>query len=241
VRILVAIDGSNDAKAAVAWLQRLPLRADRSVGVLTAVQPPIPFVDVDSAHEIRDALLTEVRGLVDDTAAELRLGGDMTTGEVVLENDPREAIVAEAREWRPDVIVMGARGLGGVSAGSCSAVCRCPCPGRRRADSMRLLGVVEPHHYPSRAAGFRVLPRSAAAIEADRRAALEAELAAAAKRVGVRQLAVEMAVVSGPPADLIVGDIERSGTAADRHLTLFARLSCGEVVVPLSDWLSANA
>jgi hypothetical protein len=98
VRILVAIDGSNDAKAAIAWLRRLPLPADRTVRLVTAVLPPIPFVDVDRAHETRDVLLAEARRLVNDAAAELRVGGDVTTGEVVVENDAREAIVAAARE-----------------------------------------------------------------------------------------------------------------------------------------------
>ena len=40
MRILVAIDGSDDANAAVAWLGRLPVPADRSVRLLTAVALP---------------------------------------------------------------------------------------------------------------------------------------------------------------------------------------------------------
>ena len=50
MRILVAIDGSSDAKAAVAWLGRLPLPADHSVKVLTAVVPPIGLFDVDTGR-----------------------------------------------------------------------------------------------------------------------------------------------------------------------------------------------
>ena len=111
MRILVAIDGSNDATAAVAWVRRLPLPADRSVRLFTAVLPPIAFVDIDSAHETRDALVAQAQRLVNDTAAELCLGGDVTTGEVVVENDAREAIVAAARESGANLIVMGARGL----------------------------------------------------------------------------------------------------------------------------------
>jgi hypothetical protein len=99
VRILVAIDGSNDAKAAVAWLGHLPLPAGQNVKVLTAVLPPIAFIDVDKAQEVRATLMAEARRLVTDTASELRLSGEFTRGEVVVEDDARQAIVTAAGEW----------------------------------------------------------------------------------------------------------------------------------------------
>lgn len=57
MRILVAIDGSSDARAAVAWLGHLPLPAGQNVKVLTAVLPPIAFIDVTTriAHRHRRA------------------------------------------------------------------------------------------------------------------------------------------------------------------------------------------
>jgi nucleotide-binding universal stress UspA family protein len=252
VRIPVAIDGSNDAKAAVAWLGHLPLPAGQNVKVLTAVLPPIAFIDVDKAQEVRATLMAEARRLVTDTASELRLSGEFTRGEVVVEDDARQAIVTAAGEWHADLIAMGARGLGSVARfflGSVSlAVARdAPCPvlvcktpprelrtvtvaldgsdHARRAlgwltsalalppsTRLRLLGVAEPQHYPSSAPGILgpTLSAAVAAVEAERRAALEAELAAAAK--SVRLPAVETSVVSGAPADMIVRDIERSGT-----------------------------
>jgi nucleotide-binding universal stress UspA family protein len=252
VRILAAIDGSDDAKAAVAWLARLPLPADHSVMVLTAVVPPIAFIDVDRVKDVRAGLLAEARRLVDDTASELPLGG-VRRGEVV-EDDARDAIVATAREWDADLIVMGARGLGAVSRfllGSVSlAVARhAPCPvlvckgaprevravtvaldgsdhARRALDwltstfslsastRMRFLGVAEAQHYPSSAPGFLAptLRAAVAAVEAERRAALEAELSAAARSLRARLPAIETAVVTGVPADEIVQDIERVGT-----------------------------
>jgi len=51
-----------------------------------------------------------------------------------------------------------------------------------------------------------------ATVETKRRAALEAELSAAAKRVGAREPAAEVVILSGAPADVIVRDIERSAT-----------------------------
>jgi nucleotide-binding universal stress UspA family protein len=133
VRVLVAIDGSDDAKAAVAWLSRLPLPAGHNIRLFTTVVPPVAWIDVDKAHEVRAALVAEAQRLVDDTASELRLRRDFTSGGVVVANDAREAIIAAARDWDADLIAMGARGLGAVARfflGSVSlAVVRdAPCP-----------------------------------------------------------------------------------------------------------------
>lgn len=251
MRILLAIDGSNDAKAAVGWLGRLPLPADHNIMLLTVVLPPIAFADVDKAREVRAALVAEARRLVDDTASELGSGG-VARGEVV-EGDARDAIVATARDWGADLIVMGARGLGAVARfvlGSVSlAVARhAPCPvlvckgsprdvraitvaldgsehARRAVDWMtttlalpagtriRLLGVAEPEHYPSTAPGFLgdTLRGAVAAVEAERRATLEAELGNAARSLRTRLPAIETAVITGVPAEVIVADIERTG------------------------------
>jgi hypothetical protein len=96
VRILLAIDGSNDAKAAVAWLKHLPLPADQDVRVLTVVVPPMAFGNVDNAAEVLAALAADARRLVDDTTSAQRLSGAMS-GDVV-EGEPRDAIVAAARD-----------------------------------------------------------------------------------------------------------------------------------------------
>jgi nucleotide-binding universal stress UspA family protein len=252
MRILLATDGSSDAKAAVAWLGHLPLPADRTILVVTVVVPPIAVVNPDRAEQIRRALIADARRLADDTASEL-LSGGVTTGRVV-EGDPREEIVASARDWGADLVVMGARGLSGVARfflGSVSlAVARyAPCPvlvckgtprdvhavtvaldgsehARRAVDwlvatlpltpglRMRFLGVTEPQPYPASAPGIlgTTLRAAVAAVDAERRAALEAQLATVARSVRAQSPAIETAVVSGMPADAIVRDIERCGT-----------------------------
>jgi nucleotide-binding universal stress UspA family protein len=133
VRILVAIDGSSDARAAVAWLGRLPLPGDHTVRLVTVVGTVIGFSDLDKTQAVRAELVAEARRLVENTASELRIGGRSARGEVILEDDSREAIVATAREWDANLIAMGARGLGAVARfflGSVSlAVARqAPCP-----------------------------------------------------------------------------------------------------------------
>jgi nucleotide-binding universal stress UspA family protein len=130
MRILVATDGSDDAKAAVAWLAHLPLPVDRTVMVVTVVPPPAA-VDLGRAAILRAALIADARRLADDTASQL-LGSGTTIGRVV-EGDPRQEIVAAARQWGADLVVLGARGLsalprfflGSVSLGVAR---QAPCP-----------------------------------------------------------------------------------------------------------------
>jgi nucleotide-binding universal stress UspA family protein len=129
-RVLLATDGSGDAKAAAAWVHSLPLPTNRVVMVITVVNPPRIAYAVSERGDLRGALVAEARRLADATAAEL-----MTTRAVgrVVEGDPRHEIVAAARQWPADLIVLGARGLGAVARfllGSVSIdVARhAPCP-----------------------------------------------------------------------------------------------------------------
>ena len=130
MRILVAIDGSDDAKAAVAWLGHLPLLASHELMILTAVTLPRTFAE-DTMEHLRSVALTQAQKLVDETAAALTRRAAPRTE--VVEGDPRDVIVTTAREWNADLIAMGARGLGAVARfllGSVSlAVAReAPCP-----------------------------------------------------------------------------------------------------------------
>ena len=111
-RVLLATDGSGDAKAAARWLRSLPLPANREVMVVTVVNPPRIAFAVSEVGDLHRALVGEARRLADTTAAEL-----MTTRAVgrVVEGDPRHEIVAAARQWSADLIVLGARGLGAAA------------------------------------------------------------------------------------------------------------------------------
>ena len=128
MRVLLATDGSDDARTATEWLRRLPLPVGREVLVLSVVRPPLLPAVPDVTAEVWRTLLDEARRLVDETAA----GLERAKGSVV-EGDPIDRIVATAEEWGADLIVLGARGLGAVQEillGSVSlGVARyAPCP-----------------------------------------------------------------------------------------------------------------
>ena len=133
MRILVATDGSTHANAAVEWLRHLPFPPDREVMVITVVEPPVarwPGMP-NSRSDLPETRIAEARRLADATASRL-LTGRTSTGRVV-EGDAQNEIIAAARDWGADFIVVGARGLGAVKGfllGSVSldVVRNAPCP-----------------------------------------------------------------------------------------------------------------
>lgn len=126
MRILVATDGSEPARAAVEWVQQMQLPPETDLLVLTVTLPPSPRLDVV------DALRVEADEVAE--AARVILAGRWTRAEArSAEGDPRTVILQVADEWRAELVVLGSRGLGafaGMVVGSVSlAIARhAPCP-----------------------------------------------------------------------------------------------------------------
>lgn len=132
MRVLLATDGSTDALTATRWLRLFPLPADSPVLVLMVAEVVEPPVRAETLEHLRDAVLGDARRIGDE--ARRLLGPRGPGSEVrVSEGEPRAEIVRAAEEWRAELLVMGARGLGGVRGlllGSVSQdVARhAPCP-----------------------------------------------------------------------------------------------------------------
>jgi nucleotide-binding universal stress UspA family protein len=115
MRILLATDGSADARAAAAWLGDLPLPGAARIRVLTVVTLPTPALDIPPVAELHAALLAEGRSIVEETVK--LLGPRAKAAETrVVQGRPNEEIVRAAGEWAADLVVVGARGLGAVKA-----------------------------------------------------------------------------------------------------------------------------
>jgi nucleotide-binding universal stress UspA family protein len=133
MRVLLATDGSNDARTATEWLATLPLPADTTVLVLSVanVPPPATF-SLGSAPLWADTVVDASRRAAADAVD--RLKDRWPTAELrVPAGDPRAVIPEQADAWAADLIVMGARGLGPVAGfmlGSVSnaVVHAAPCP-----------------------------------------------------------------------------------------------------------------
>jgi nucleotide-binding universal stress UspA family protein len=132
MRVLLAIDGSRDARAATTFLGTLPLPLDTAVRIAVVVTLPAFALDVPPIREFKRSVLDEARGIIERAEAVLAPGG-LTVETDVSVGDPKEEIVRMATEWGADLVVLGARGLGRIKRlllGSVSlAVARhAPCP-----------------------------------------------------------------------------------------------------------------
>jgi nucleotide-binding universal stress UspA family protein len=114
MRVLLATDGSDDARAATSWLARFPLPADTNVRVIHAVSIPPSPLDVPPVREFQQLLRDDGRRVAE--AAKAALGSRFPDAEAhVSEGDARAVILGMAEEWPADLIVLGARGLGAVA------------------------------------------------------------------------------------------------------------------------------
>jgi nucleotide-binding universal stress UspA family protein len=147
MRVLVATDGSVDARVATEWLKGYPLPATIEIVALAAVVPPLPALEVPVPPEVLDASLAEAQKAADAAVATLRPRWPQASAQVA-DGDPRSVIPSTAAAWGADLVVVGARGVGAftrllLGSVSTSVVRHARCPvlvvrGRPRA----LLSVV---------------------------------------------------------------------------------------------------
>jgi nucleotide-binding universal stress UspA family protein len=113
VRVLLATDGSKDARAAAAYLREVPLPPATTVRIIVAVTLPQFALDDPPVREFKRSVLAQARGLAAEARAALA-PRDLVVETDVVVGDPRAEIVRVADEWPADLIVLGARGLGRI-------------------------------------------------------------------------------------------------------------------------------
>jgi nucleotide-binding universal stress UspA family protein len=113
LRVLLATDGSKDARAAAEFLREFPLPETAEILVLTVVDLPATTLDVPPVREFMATLRAEGHRAVDEARAALGPRGARVT-ERVAEGHPRAEILRALEEWGADLVVVGARGLGAV-------------------------------------------------------------------------------------------------------------------------------
>jgi nucleotide-binding universal stress UspA family protein len=114
-RVLLATDGSPHSLDAARFLARLPLPADARIDVVVAIGGRPAGYTEQRAVDLRDAVTFERRRaaeIIGDTVAALEAGGRTGTP-VIRQGDAKREILAAARELESDLIVTGARGIGG--------------------------------------------------------------------------------------------------------------------------------
>lgn len=123
MRILLAIDGSQCSQAAAQSLKNQFRPENAEVHVLHAIDWPHLFPETFSfatgpefAAEFQAFLARErkrARELTDAVAMTLREAG-FQTSTILVEADPKKAILDYAAKWNPDLIVLGSRGRKGI-------------------------------------------------------------------------------------------------------------------------------
>ena len=115
LRVLLATDGSPHSLDAALYLARFPLTPQARIEVLTAICAWSGGYAEYGAADLRDVVAHERRRAVEviDAALEALEAGGKTGTPLIRHGDPKREILAAARELAADLIVTGARGVGG--------------------------------------------------------------------------------------------------------------------------------
>jgi len=114
VRVLLATDGSPGSRAAAAFLNDLPLPPSTTIRVVAVVQLPVFGLTAAPAPDFKLMGLDRAAQTVVEDARGMRSARGLALETDVALGDPRMEIVRQAEAWGADLIVIGARGLGGV-------------------------------------------------------------------------------------------------------------------------------
>ncbi|HEY77848.1 MAG TPA: universal stress protein [Dehalococcoidia bacterium] len=124
-RVLLATDGSNYSEAVTQLLLDLPLPRRCEVIVITALQSHLtawvktPTLDFQTNQELlarlQEAEEGEARKITTRSEKQLQARG-YRTASVVIRGGAAESILAAAKEYKPDIIALGSRGLTGIES-----------------------------------------------------------------------------------------------------------------------------
>jgi nucleotide-binding universal stress UspA family protein len=132
-RILVPIDGGEPALRAVRTAAELAGRDGAALALLTVVDVELAYSAEAGVlpTDLLASLRREARSFL--TAASLALPAGLQAAELLREGWPADEIIAAAREWGADLIVLGAAARSGLArllpGGTVATVTRrAPCP-----------------------------------------------------------------------------------------------------------------
>jgi nucleotide-binding universal stress UspA family protein len=124
-RVLLATDGSKCSDAVTQFLLALPLPRRSEVIVMTALQSHLmawvktPTLDFQTNQELLARLQAaeeaEARKITAKAEKQFKSKG-YRTASVVIRGGAGESILAAAKEYKPDIIALGSRGLSGIES-----------------------------------------------------------------------------------------------------------------------------
>lgn len=124
-RVLLATDGSKHSEIVTQFLLKLPLPRNCKIIVITALQSHLavwmktPTLDFQTNQE----LLARLQVAEEDEARKITAKSEKQfstkgykTASVVLRGGAAESILAAAKEYKPDIIALGSRGISGIES-----------------------------------------------------------------------------------------------------------------------------
>src|SRR5262245_58013583 len=116
VRLIIGVDGSKDAEAAVAAVAARKWPAGSEVRIVNATWAMPQLTSQHMVGPITEWIAEEkarVKKMIDEAAGKITADG-VKTDTVVKEEEPKRLLVAEAESWGADCIFVGARGMGRI-------------------------------------------------------------------------------------------------------------------------------
>ncbi len=113
-RLIVGVDGSKGAEAAVATVAARKWPAESEVRIVNATWAMPQLTSQHMVGPITEWIIEEkarVQKMIDEAVNKLNAAG-LKTAVVVKEEEPKRLLVAEAESWGADCIFVGARGMG---------------------------------------------------------------------------------------------------------------------------------
>lgn len=117
IRLLVGVDGSSDAQAAIKAIAQRPWPAGSEARIVHGLPTFPPVTDQITMTEYVEWMTTEKARIeeVIKAATDQLKGANLAVSVTMEELDARHLLVKEAETWGADCIFVGARGLGAVS------------------------------------------------------------------------------------------------------------------------------
>jgi nucleotide-binding universal stress UspA family protein len=120
MRILLAIDGSEQSEAAVDEIARQHAAADSEVRIIYVVEPPPAMflgggMDLSLYEDMEKTAREQARGVVERAAAKLRaneMSRQLKVTTEVVSGSPKQMILEDAEAFGADLIVVGSHGRG---------------------------------------------------------------------------------------------------------------------------------
>lgn len=116
IRIIVGVDGSKGAEAAVKAVAERHWPSGSEAKVINSF-PVIPAIGTEFAAATLEQWIAEEKAKVNEaveTAAGKLKGAGLAVSTVMKEDDARQSLLSEAEAWEADCIFVGAKGLGAI-------------------------------------------------------------------------------------------------------------------------------